>query len=71
MAKRGRPKSKPIPKWNPKYSKLSVRAALQNALAESSGGGDLSFNDKKIIKQVLTECDQKVLDDQDKITLEE
>tara|TARA_R100000234_G_scaffold54250_1_gene32491 strand:- start:129 stop:341 length:213 start_codon:yes stop_codon:yes gene_type:complete len=63
MAKRGRPKSKPIPKWNPKYSKISVRVALQNALS-SAGAGYLSPQDKKIINQVLEECDQKVLDNQ-------
>ena len=66
MAKRGRPKSKPIPKWNPKYSKIAVRVAMQNVLSNLSGGL-LSFEDKKIINQVLSECDQKVLDEQNQI----
>ncbi len=62
MAKRGRPKSKPIPKWNPQYSKISVRVALQNALTE--GRCAPTREHKRIIDQVLAECDQKVLDNQ-------
>jgi|TARA_B110000908_G_C10177914_1_gene414161 hypothetical protein len=63
MAKRGRPKSKPIPKWNPRYSKISVRVALQNALTDG-GAYDPTREHKRIIDKVLAECDQKVLDGQ-------
>ncbi len=62
MAKRGRPKSKPIPKWNPRYSKISVRVALQNALTDG-GSYDPTREHKRIIDQVLAECDQKVIDE--------
>ena len=29
MAQRGRPRSKPVKKWNPRYSKITVRVAMQ------------------------------------------
>ena len=52
MAKRGRPKSKPIPKWNPRYSKISVRVALQNALTDG-GSYDPTREHKRIIEKKI------------------
>ena len=37
MAQRGRPRSKPMKKWNPKYSKVTVRVAMQNAFSNLEG----------------------------------
>jgi len=61
MAQRGRPRSKPMKKWNPKYSKTAVRVAIQNALMDKP---ELSFmmNTNVFIKEVLQECDQWALD---------
>jgi len=49
-----------VKKWNPKYSKTSVRIALQNALAKRCYG-ELSKEDKSFIKEILSECDGVVL----------
>tara|TARA_B100001175_G_scaffold272067_1_gene245048 strand:- start:219 stop:410 length:192 start_codon:yes stop_codon:yes gene_type:complete len=45
-----------VKKWNPNYSKTSVRMALQNAMSKRSYG-DLTKQDKDFIQEVLTECD--------------
>ena len=45
-----------VKKWNPKYSKTSVRMAIQNALSKR-GFGELSKEDKTFLKEILTECD--------------
>ena len=52
----GRPK-KVVKKWNPLYSKTSVRMVLQNTLSKSNYG-DMSINEKNFIKEVLEECDR-------------
>ena len=59
MAQRGRPRSKPMKKWNPRYSKTAVRIAIQNALMEHS---DTWLNEKNFMKQILEQCDQWALD---------
>ena len=48
---------KPVKKWNPNYSKTSVRLVLQNILQKKSLG-DLTGEDKTFIKEVLMECDK-------------
>ena len=62
MSKRGRPRSKPVKKWNPRYSKMAVRAAIQNAFMDSP---DMSMwlNQNKFVKSILEECDQWALND--------
>jgi len=45
-----------VKKWNPNYSKTSVRMAIQNAL-QKRGFGDLTREDKTFVKEILTECD--------------
>jgi len=35
MAQRGRPRSKPVKKWNPRYSKTAVRVAIQNVFMDN------------------------------------
>ena len=52
MSKRGRPRSKPVKKWNPRYSKMAVRAAIQNAFMDSP---DMSMwlNQNKFVKSIL------------------
>ena len=60
---RGRPKTK-VKKWNPLYSKTSVRMVLQNTLSKSNYG-DMSINEKKFIKEVLEECDKIFLSKQE------
>ena len=48
---------KPVKKWNPKYTKTSVKMVLQDVLLKRSCG-DLTGEDKNIIKEVLMECDK-------------
>jgi|TARA_R100000353_G_scaffold172250_1_gene137253 hypothetical protein len=48
---------KPVKKWNPKYTKTSVKMVLQDVLLKRSCG-DLTGEDKTIIKEVLMECDK-------------
>ena len=62
MSKRGRPRSKPVKKWNPRYSKLAVKAAIQNALMESP---DLTMmiNTNHFTKKILEQCDAWALED--------
>jgi len=55
----GRPK-KVVKKWNPLYSKTSVRMVLQNTLSKSNYG-DMVINEKNFIKEVLEECDKIAL----------
>jgi len=55
----GRPK-KVVKKWNPLYSKTSVRMVLQNTLSKSNYG-DMVVNEKNFIKEVLEECDKIAL----------
>ena len=45
-----------VKKWNPNYSKTSVRMAIQNALSRRSDG-DLTREDKTFMQEILTECD--------------
>jgi len=52
---------KPIKKWNPKYNKVWVRMAMQNALSKDLHMG-IQVNEKKFIKEVLAECDEKALE---------
>ena len=51
---------KVVKKWNPLYSKTSVRMVLQNTLSKSNYG-DTSINEKNFIKEVLEECDKIAL----------
>jgi len=62
MSKRGRPRSKPVKKWNPRYSKMAVRSAIQNALMESP---DLVMmvDTNKFVKTILSQCDEWALND--------
>ena len=62
MAQRGRPRSKPMKKWNPRYSKTSVRVAIQNTLMDNP---DLSMviNTSKFTKNILQQCDEWALAD--------
>jgi len=62
MSKRGRPRSKPVKKWNPRYSKMAVRSAIQNALMESP---DLVMmvDTNKFVKTILHQCDEWALND--------
>ena len=46
-----------VKKWNPQYSKTSVRMVLQNTFAKGIYGG-MSVNEKNFIKEVLEECDK-------------
>ena len=55
---------KPVKKWNPKYNKVWVRTALQNALSKSTYG-DIGLDGKNIIKEVLQECDQKAIKEEE------
>jgi hypothetical protein len=45
-----------VKKWNPNYSKTSVRLAIQNALLKRCHE-DLTKEDKNFIKEILLECD--------------
>ena len=49
-----------VKKWNPQYSKTSVRMVLQNTFAKGIYGG-MSVNEKNFIKEVLEECDKIAL----------
>jgi len=62
MAQRGRPRSKPVKKWNPRYSKTAVRIAIQNAFMDSP---DLvmTVNTDKFLKSILLSCDEWALAD--------
>jgi len=62
MSKRGRPRSKPVKKWNPRYSKMAVRAAIQNAFMDNP---DISMmlNTTNFTKRILEECDQWAIND--------
>ena len=62
MAQRGRPRSKPVKKWNPRYSKTAVRIAIQNAFMENP---DLTMtvNTDKFLKGILLSCDEWALVD--------
>ena len=52
---------KPKKVWNPKYNKVWVRMAMQNALSKDLHMG-IQVNEKKFIKEVLAECDEKALE---------
>jgi hypothetical protein len=61
MIQRGRPRSAPVKKWNPRYSKTAVKVAIQNALLRNPELQALiSVN---IIKDILQECDEWALND--------
>lgn len=62
MAQRGRPRSKPVKKWNPRYSKTAVRVAIQNVFTEHSDK-TMWVNEKIFMKQILEQCDQWALND--------
>jgi uncharacterized protein YbcV (DUF1398 family) len=53
---------KPVKKWNPKYNKVWVRTAMQNALLKS-GYGSIDIEGKRFVKEVLAECDQRAIED--------
>ena len=53
---------KPVKKWNPKYNKVWVRTAMQNALSKSVYG-DIGIEGKRLVKEVLAECDQRAIED--------
>ena len=57
MAQRGRPRSKPVKKWNPRYSKTAVRVAIQNALSDNPDIG-LWMPTDRFLKRVLEQCDE-------------
>jgi hypothetical protein len=61
MAQRGRPRSKPMKKWNPKYSKTAVRIAIQNAFMDTPELM-MIMNTDKFTKSILQSCDQWALD---------
>lgn len=52
---------KKIKKWNPNYKKVWVRMAIQNALSKDVHMG-IQVNEKRFIKEVLEECDEKAKD---------
>ena len=62
MSKRGRPRSKPVKKWNPRYSKMAVRSAIQNALMEHPEL-IMVMNADKFMKNILEQCDAWALED--------
>ena len=62
MAQRGRPRSKPVKKWNPRYSKTAVRVAIQNEFM-SNPDMMLLLNRDKFIKSILVQCDEWALND--------
>jgi hypothetical protein len=49
-----------VKKWNPQYSKTSVRMVLQNTFAKGIYGS-MSVDEKNFIKEVLEECDKIAL----------
>ena len=52
---------KSIKKWNPKYNKAWVRTSMQNSLSKSLYG-DIGIDGKRLIKEVLAECDKKAIE---------
>jgi len=62
MSKRGRPRRKPVKKWNPRYSKTAVRVAIQNAFMENPDV-TMMLNTNHFTKKILEECDQWALND--------
>jgi len=62
MSKRGRPRSKPVKKWNPRYSKMAVRAAIQNSFMKTPEIA-MMVNTNNFVKSILEECDQWALED--------
>ena len=62
MAQRGRPRSKPVKKWNPRYSKTAVRDAIQNAFMDNPEVV-MVLNTSKFMKVVLEQCDEWALAD--------
>jgi|TARA_R110002020_G_scaffold314978_5_gene530163 hypothetical protein len=52
---------KPVKKWNPKYNKVWVRTAMQNALSKSIYG-DIGIDGKRLVKEVLAECDRRAVE---------
>ena len=62
MAQRGRPRSKPVKKWNPRYSKTAVRVAIQHALMDDPDTV-MVLNTTKFMKAVLEQCDDWALAD--------
>ena len=59
-----------VKKWNPNYSKTSVRMAIQNAMMKRSYG-DLTKEDKVFVKEILLECDTIALEKLEKKSSEE
>ncbi len=53
---------KPVKKWNPKYNKVWVRTAIQNALMKSQYG-DIGVEGKRFVKEILAECDRRAIED--------
>ena len=49
------------PKWNPQYSKHSVRTVLQDIFSRNEPYG-ITPSSRKLIKEILTLCDEKVLE---------
>ena len=62
MAQRGRPRSKPMKKWNPRYSKTAVRIAIQNTFTDQPDI-EMMVNTDKFIKSILQSCDEWALAD--------
>jgi len=62
MAQRGRPRSKPVKKWNPRYSKSAVRVAIQNAFMNNPEVS-MMVNTHGFVNRVLQECDEWALKD--------
>ena len=62
MTKRGRPRSKPVKKWNPRYSKMAVRAAIQNAFMKNPDVS-MMMNTQGFTSEVLSQCDEWALKD--------
>jgi len=62
MAKRGRPRAKPVKKWNPRYSKTAVRVAIQNAFMDFPDVL-IAVNTHGFTKQILQSCDEWALKD--------
>tara|TARA_R100000655_G_C2973932_1_gene190786 strand:- start:196 stop:426 length:231 start_codon:yes stop_codon:yes gene_type:complete len=53
---------KKLRKWNPKYTKTSVKVAMQNAFVKVHGLGELTSEQVNVINSVLEECDTIVKD---------
>ncbi len=51
---------KKLRKWNPKYTKTSVKVAMQNAFMKMEGLGELTSDQVSVINYVLEECDEIV-----------